>query len=112
MSNEQNAALVRRYFRECVSGASGPDQERALAIVDEALTSDFVMTYNNETDAEAMHGRERHKQFLVEHAKTGNRIDVRAADFFSVRNGRLAELRRFLDFDSFDRQLRPPAPRG
>jgi len=143
MSNEQNAALVRRYFRECVSGASGPDQERALAIVDEALTCDFVMTYNNETDAEAMHGRERHKKFLVEHAKnfpddhwtvealvadedvaacwwriqarhakTGNRIDVRAADFFSVRNGRLAELRRFLDFDSFDRQLRPPAPRG
>lgn len=140
MSSDENVALVRRYFTECVSGASGPDQHRALAVVDELLRADFVMFYNNETDAEAARGRERHKEFLVEHArnfpddhwtveaivadedtvacrwrfqaihtKTGNPLDVRAADFYSVRNGRLAELRRFLDFESFHQQLRLPA---
>ena len=140
MSTEQNLVLVRRYFTECVSGASGPGQHRALAMVDELLDADFVMFYNNETDAEAARGRERHKEFLVEHATSfpddhwtvealvanedmvacrwriqathatsGNPIDVRAADFFNVRNGRLAELRRYLDFASLRRQQRPPA---
>jgi len=106
----------------------------------ELLSVDFVMSYNNETDAEAARGRERHKEFLVRHARnfpddhwtvealvadeemvacqwriqathaeTGNPIDVRAADFFRVRNGRLAELRRFLDFESLDQQRRSPA---
>jgi len=140
LSAEQNASLVRRYFEECVSGASGPDQQRALAIVDELLTDDFVMFYNNETDAEAARGRDRHKKFLIDHARhfpddhwtiealvadgeivacqwriqsnharTGNRIDVRAADFFRVRDGRLAELRRFLDFTSLGQQIRAPS---
>jgi ketosteroid isomerase-like protein len=143
MSTEQNLSLVRRYFTECVSGASGPDQHRALAVVDELLSSDFVMFYNNEAEIEAAHGRGRHKKFLVRHArtfpndrwtvealvgneemvacrwhfqathaKTGNPIDVRAADFFSVRNGRLTELRRFLDFESLDRQVQSPAAQG
>jgi ketosteroid isomerase-like protein len=137
MSTEENLLLVRRYFTECVSGASGPDRQRALAVVDELLTSDFAMFYNSDAGAAAMRGPERHKEFLVEHArnfpednwtvealvanhgtvacqwrieathaKTGNRIDVHAADFFHVRNGRLAELRRFLDFKSFEGQLR------
>ena len=141
MSAKQNAALVRRYFEECVSGASGPDQDRALGMVDELLTDDFVMSYNSDNDAEATRGRERHKEFLVEHARaypddhwtvealiadealvacqwriqatyaeTGRPIDVRAADFFQVRDGRLAELRRFLDFRS--RQSRPPSAPG
>jgi ketosteroid isomerase-like protein len=136
MSIEDNLSLVRRYFTECVSGAGGPDQAAALAVVDELISSDFVMLYNNETDAEAMRGRDRHKEFLVEHARnfpnddwtvetlvaneetvacrwriqatharTGNRVDVRAGDFFRVRDGRLAELRRFLDFKSFERQM-------
>jgi ketosteroid isomerase-like protein len=140
MSTQLNLSLVRRYFTECVSGASGPGQHRALAVVDELLSADFVMFYNNETDADAAHGPEQHKRFLVEHAlnfpndhwtvealvadektvacrwriqathaKTGNPVDVRAADFFSVRDGRLAELRRFLDFASLARQQRPPA---
>ena len=140
MSTEQNVALVRRYFSECVSGASGPDQHHALAVADELLSADFVMFYNNQTDAEAARGAERHKEFLVEHArafpddrwtvealvadeetvacqwrfqgnhaKTGNAVDVRAADFFTVREGRLSEVRRFLDFESFGRQLGPPA---
>jgi ketosteroid isomerase-like protein len=141
MSAEQNVALVRRYFGECVNRV-GPDQQRALAIVDELMSPDFVMAYNNETDAEAARGREQHKEFLLEHvrnfpddhwtvealvgdeevaacqwrihathAMTGNLIDVRAADFFIVRDGRLAELRRFLDFKSFHGQLRSPAAR-
>jgi ketosteroid isomerase-like protein len=137
MPTEQSAELVRRYFRDCVNAINGPDRDQALAIVDELLTDDFTMSYNNETDAEAAGGRERHKAFLIEHAeafpddnwaiealvadeevvacqwriqanhaKTGNRIDVHAADIFRVRDGRLAELRRFLDFKSFERQLR------
>jgi ketosteroid isomerase-like protein len=95
------------------------------------------MSYNNEADAEAAHGRKRHKAFLIAHARdfpndrwtveaivaaadvvacrwrfqathaaTGNPVDVRAADFFTVRNGRLTELRRFLDFEGFHEQLR------
>ena len=140
MLTEQNATLVRRYFAECVSGASGPDQHRALALLDELMSDDFVMFYNSQTEVEAMRGRDHHKAFLVEHARnfpddqwtvetliadeegaacrwriqssharTGNRIDVRAADFFRIRDGRLAELRRFLDFRSLDRQARPQA---
>lgn len=138
MSAPENASLVRRHFTESVSGASGPDQPRALAVLDELLSDDFVMRYNNETDAEATRGRAGHKQFLARHARnlpddtwtievivgdentvaclwhfqgtharTGNQVDVRAADFFSVRDGRLAELRRFLDFKSFEAQLEP-----
>ena len=138
MSAEDNAALIRRYFAECVSGASGPQQQRALALVDDLMTPDFVMFYNNDTDADALRGREQHKAFLVEHAqnfpddhwtiealiadedaaacvwriqsshaRTGNAIDVRAADFYKFRDGRLAEMRRFLDFRSLGRQMRP-----
>ena len=141
-TSERNAALVRRYFAECVSRASGPQQPSALAVLDELLSADFVMRYNDETDAEAMRGRERHREFLVEHArtlpddtwtlealvadeetvacvwhfhgthaKTRNRVEARAADFFRVRNGQLAELRRFLDFKSFEGQLRQRSAR-
>lgn len=136
MSIEQNRSLVGRYYTESVSAATGPDQTGAVSVIDELMTDDFVMAYNNDGDADAMHGRERHKQFLIEHArnfpeddwtveavvadeavvacrwrfqgihaKTGNRVDQRAADFFSVRGGRVAELRRFLDFESFSKQL-------
>lgn len=142
MPAAENAALVHRYFEECVSGASGPDPDRALAILDDLLTDDFVMAYNNDTDAEASRGRDAHKEFLLEHARaypnddwtveeliadgavvacrwriqamyadTGNAIDVHAADFFSVRDGRLAELHRFLDFRSLNRQKRGTAAR-
>lgn len=41
---------------------------------------------------------------LATHAETGNTIDLRAADFFTVREGRLAALRRFLDFRDLDEQ--------
>jgi ketosteroid isomerase-like protein len=142
-ASERNAALVRRYFTDCVSRASGPDQAAALAVLDEVMSSDFVMFYNDETDAEAMRGRERHKEFLVghvrnlpddtwtveslvademtvacawrfegTHANTGNRVAARAADFFVIRDGQLAELRRFLDFKSFERQLQKHAARA
>ena len=39
----------------------------------------------------------------------GGQIDVRAADFFNVRDGRLAELRRFLHFESFCREVHQSA---
>jgi ketosteroid isomerase-like protein len=138
MSTAQNVALVQRYFAECVSGASGRDAERALALVDELVSDDFVMFYNDDSDAQGVRGREPHKQFLARHArnlpddrwtieaivaqadsvacqwrfhgtyaKTGKPVDVLAADFFRVRDGRLAELRRFLDFKSFEAQLEP-----
>lgn len=67
MSADENAALVRRYFTECVSGVSRPDHGRALAVVDELLSPDFVMRYNTQTESDAMRGRERHKEFLINH---------------------------------------------
>jgi ketosteroid isomerase-like protein len=137
MSAEQNAALVRRYFEECVNAANGPDPDRALAVLDDLLTDDFVMSFNNATASQADHGRDAHRTFIVEHARhypddrwtiealvadedtvacqwhilatharTGNPIDIRAADLYRVRDGRLAALRRFLDFKSLDRQTR------
>jgi ketosteroid isomerase-like protein len=139
MTAERNTGLVDRYFNECVSRLAGPDRAAALAVVDEILTADFSMTYNNDPAQTSSGGLRRHKAFLVEHAKnypddrwtlevlvaneatvacqwhltarhaaTGNSIDVRAADVFTVREGRLAELRRFLDFQSFRDQLRKP----
>ena len=39
------------------------------------------------------------------HRETNNPIDMHAADFFTVRDGRLAELRRFLDFSTLMDQL-------
>jgi ketosteroid isomerase-like protein len=108
-----------------------------MAVLDELLTDDFLMLYGNQNDAEAVRGRERHKEFVdrharafvddkwtiealvadeqtvacrwrieATHAETGSRIDVRAADFYTARNGRLAELRRFLDFRSFEAQFK------
>jgi ketosteroid isomerase-like protein len=41
------------------------------------------------------------------HTDTGNLIDLRAADFFTLRNGQLAELRRFLDFRTLTEQKQP-----
>lgn len=143
MPADRNAALVHRYFEECVSGASGSDHARAVAMVDELMTDDFVMFFNSDTDAEGRRGRQRHKEFLVGHAArfpdddwkvdmlisngsaaacqwlfrgrdapTGNRVEIRAADFYTIRDGQLAELRRFLDFRELDRQTRPSRHRA
>jgi ketosteroid isomerase-like protein len=141
MSIEENLATVHRYYEECANDAD-PDKKRALAVVDEILGTDFAMYYNNESDAEARRGKDKHKEFLVGHArafrgerwtverivadeqtvasqwriqathtKTGNTIDLRGADFFTIRNGHLAELRRFLDFRTLTEQTQPkPAP--
>jgi ketosteroid isomerase-like protein len=138
MSIEHNVSLVRRYFEECVSAATGADQPRALAVLDDLLTHDFEMAYNNESGANVVRGRDEHKEFVARHARyfpedewivdtivadaarvacqwrfhgthgeTANTVEMRAADFFIVRDGRLAELRRFLDFKSFEEQLQP-----
>lgn len=139
MSADDTAMLVRRYFDDCVQRVNGPERQRALATLDELLTDDFLMVYNGDDAAKADRGRQRHKAFLVSHARaypddgwtvasliadddsaacvwrirarharTGNAIDVTAADFYRVRGGRLAELRRFLDFAGLERQQRSP----
>ncbi len=137
MSNDQNIALMRRYFEECIAGGDSGERP-ALALVDELLSPDFVMSYNNQSDAQSMRGSESHKAFLARHARnypndrwsieaivaddttvacqwrlqcthaeSGNPIDIRAADFFTVRDGRLTDLRRFLDFYDLNRQKQP-----
>jgi ketosteroid isomerase-like protein len=138
MSAEKNIATVRRYYEECTTDDGDPDKKHALAVVDEILSADFTMYFNNESNAEARHGRDKHKEFLVghtrsfrgerwtveaiiadeqtvasrwriqaTHTKTGNPIDLRAADFFTIRNGQLAGLRRFLDFRTLMEQTQP-----
>jgi ketosteroid isomerase-like protein len=140
MSGEQNIALARRYYEECTTDFGDPEKKRALQAADEILSADFTMYFNSETDAEAMHGRDEHKDFLVGHTRTfpgerwtveaivaddttvacqwrargthgdtGNPIDVRAADFFTVRDGHLAVLHRFLDFETLVAQTSPAA---
>ena len=135
MTIEHNTALARRYFDGTVNCMNGADRDGALKIVDDLMTDDFEMAFNN--DVEVVRGREGHKQFLIEHAdaypddrwtvealvadahlvacqwhfqgrhaRSGNAIDVRAADIYRVRDGRLAELRRFLDFADLRRQTR------
>ena len=137
MSAEDNRRLVERYFAECVNRVNGPDRSSALAVVDELMAPDFLMAYNNDPDGDHGARRHRaflveHARAYVgdswtiealvadedtvaciwriraTHAKSGNRIDIRAADFFTVRDGRLAELRRFLDFEDLANQTRPP----
>ncbi len=46
---------------------------------------------------------------VATHRETNNPIEILAADFFTVRDGRLAILRRFLDFDSLKAQCSPAA---
>jgi ketosteroid isomerase-like protein len=43
------------------------------------------------------------------HTETGNPVDVRGADFFIVEDGYLAELRRFLDWETVGAQTAPAA---
>lgn len=136
VSSGENVVLVQRYFAECVSEATGSEPECALAVLDELLADDFVMTYNGATEDQGEHGREKHKEFVQghartfpkddwvieaivadrstvacrwrfrgRHAETGNLVDVRAADFFTVRDGRLQAVRRFLDFAEFQSQI-------
>jgi ketosteroid isomerase-like protein len=135
---EDNRRLVERYFADCLNRLNGGGRAAALAVVDELMAPDFVMTYNNDPEPKGMHGTGRHKAFLVDHARayrddawtlesivaddatvaciwriqathatSGNAVDVHAADFFEVRGGRLARLRRFLDFEDLARQTEP-----
>jgi ketosteroid isomerase-like protein len=138
-ASARNIALAHRYYAECPPDDGDPDRKRAQLVVDEILSPDFTMYFNCETDADAGHGRQEHKQFLVAHTRafaderwtveaivadaqtvacqwrcqathreTSNPIDMHAADFFTVRDGRLAELRRFLDFNTLGAQIEPP----
>jgi ketosteroid isomerase-like protein len=138
MRSEANIGILRRYYEECANDYGDPEKRRALAAVDELLSPDFAMYYNNESDAEARHGADEHKEFLIAHTRafqgerwtveaivadeqtvacqwrvqathteTGNPIDVRAADFFTVEGGRLAALHRFLDWEMVRAQVDP-----
>ncbi len=137
MSAATNLALVRRYYAECANDPD-PAKRQALAVAEHILRTDFAMYYNNDTDAEATRGRDKHQDFLVDHAQafpgerwtvegsiadevtvacrwrvqathadTGNPMDLRGADFFTVAQGQLAALRRFLDFRTLMDQMQP-----
>lgn len=70
MSATQNRSLVERYFAECVNRVNGSDRAAALAVVDEVMTADFVMVYNSAELERGERGPERHKAFLVGHARS------------------------------------------
>ena len=137
MSVEQNIATVRRYYQECANDGD-PDKTHALVVVNEILSTDFAMAYNDQRDGEAGRGKDAHKEFLIGHARafpgehwiieailadeqlvacrwhvqathaeTGNPVDLRGADFFTIRQGQLADLRRFLDFATLQAQMQP-----
>lgn len=138
MSVEQNTALALRYYAECPPDDGDPEKKRAMRVVEEILTPDFTMYFNGDSDDEAYHGLDEHKQFLIghtstfpgerwtveaivadeqtvaarwhcqaRHAETGKAVDAHAADFFTVRDGRLAVLHRFLDFEDLHEQTSP-----
>ncbi len=137
MSVEHNIATVRRYYQECANDGD-PDKTHALVVVNEILSTDFAMAYNDQPDGEAGRGRDTHQAFLTghahafsgehwtidaivandqlvacrwhvhaTHAEMGNPVDLRGADFFTIRHGQLADLRRFLDFASLREQMHP-----
>jgi ketosteroid isomerase-like protein len=139
MSSQKNIATVQRYFADCLNQSGAPDPGPALALLDELLVEDFVMSYNNQTNDAAMHGLAKHQEFVLRHARnfteanwiveellagedsvacqwrilathtaSGNRIDVRAVDMYRMRDGRIAELRRFLDYKSLNEQIQSP----
>ena len=138
MSPEENKAIVRRYYEECANDYGEPDKTQARAVVDELLSPDFTMCFSDQSDTEAMRGKDTHKEFLVghiqgfpgerwiiegliadeqtvacrvrveaTHAETGNPMNIRIADFFTIQNGQLAELRRYLDFQTLAKQMQP-----
>jgi ketosteroid isomerase-like protein len=47
-------------------------------------------------------------RILATHTASGNPIDVRAMDMYRMRDGRIAELRRFLDYKSLNEQIQSP----
>src|SRR5215813_11346676 len=130
--------LALGEHRLCPDGAFFVDLAVAVdadRVLDELMTEDFVMYFNNQSEAAASHGLDAHKTFMRRHAQnftgacwmvetlladeatvacqwriqathvpSGNPIDVRAADMYRLRDGRLAKLRRFLDFRSLGEQ--------
>jgi ketosteroid isomerase-like protein len=135
MSTDTNMTLVRRYYAECANDPS-PNKQQGLMVVDHLLSPDFAMAYNNDIDDKVAHGRDRHKAFLIDHARTfpgehwtvermiadeqtvacrwrvqathaetGNPMDLRGADFFTIAHGQLAELHRFLDVQTLMQQM-------
>lgn len=141
MSPETNRALVRRYYTDCANDPS-PQKQQGLLVINDLLSPDFTMAYNNDTGAQVASGRETHKTFLVEHARTfpgeqwtvehlladeqsvacqwrvqathaatGNPMDLRGADFFTLAHGRITALQRFLDVPTLMQQMQAPSAR-
>ncbi len=137
MSVAHNIATVRRYYEECANDGD-PHKTHALGVVNDLLSTDFAMAYNDQPDGAAGRGRDTHQAFLTghaqafpgehwtieaivadeqlvacrwrvqaTHAETGNPVELRGADFFTIRQGQLADLRRFLDFASLRAQMHP-----
>ena len=137
MSVAHNIATVRRYYEECANdgdphkthalvvandilstdfamayndqpdGAAGRDRDthkafltgHAQAFPGEHWTIDAIVA-----DEQLVACRWR---VHATHAETGNPLDLRGADFFTIRQGQLAELRRFLDFATLQAQMHP-----
>jgi ketosteroid isomerase-like protein len=144
MSADTNMAFVRRYYAECANNSdpgkqhalsvadeilsanfamsynSQPDAEamRGLDRHKEFLVGHAHTFRDEHWTIEAIVADERIVacQWRVQatHTDTGNRIDIRGADFFTVAHGQLAELRRFLDVRTLTEQMQPapPQPEG
>jgi hypothetical protein len=57
-------------LRGCTNDDGDPDKKRALAVADEILSTDFAMYFNNESDAEAKRGKDKHKEKMFLHKRS------------------------------------------
>jgi ketosteroid isomerase-like protein len=140
MSTDTNIAIVRRYYEECANDSdpgkqhalsvadeilsanfvmsynSQPDAEamRGLDRHKEFLVGHAHTFRNEHWTIEAIVADERIVacQWRVQatHSDTGNQMDIRGADFFTMAHGQLAELRRFLDVRTLTEQMQPAPP--
>jgi ketosteroid isomerase-like protein len=138
MSSQKNIATVKRYFDCLnQSGAPDPSQALALLdelVVEDfvmyynnqttdaamhglAKHKEFVLRHaRNFTQAnwiveELLAGEDSvacQWRILATHTSSGNSIDVRAMDMIRMRDGCIAELRRFLDYKSLNEQIQSP----
>lgn len=137
MPVDQNVAIVRRYYEECANDRSPNKQQaleltHELLTTDFAMrynhtpAGDAPQGRDHHKEflvghARAFPGEHWTIEALVAdeetvacqwrvqatHAETGNPMDLRGADFFTVRNGQLAELHRLLDFQTLQEQMQP-----
>ncbi len=137
MSVEHNIATVRRYYQECANDGDPDKTHALVVVNDLLSTDfamaynaqrDGAAGRGRDTHqafltghAQAFPGEHWTIEAIVAddqlvacrwrvqatHAETGNPVDLRGADFFTIRHGQLAELRRFLDFATLREQMQP-----